>query len=99
MFRVRWSHQGRDEVRNLASGEVRIGRGNENEIVLPDFSVSRRHAARDKHRVKRLKGGMTMSRFKDAAIDAGREKPVSGQSEHGGRRLAIPAALLGHFGR
>src|SRR6185436_21055694 len=45
MFRVRWSHQGRDEVRNLAGGEVRIGRGNENEIVLPDFSVSRRHAA------------------------------------------------------
>src|SRR5262245_3984902 len=44
MFRVRWSHQGRDEVRSLTGGEVRIGRGNENEIVLPDFSVSRRHA-------------------------------------------------------
>ncbi len=45
MLRVRWSHQGRDETRNLAGGEVRIGRGNENEIVLPDFSVSRRHSA------------------------------------------------------
>ena len=45
MFRVRWSHQGREEVRSLTGGEVRIGRGNENEIVLPDFSVSRRHAA------------------------------------------------------
>jgi adenylate cyclase len=45
MLRVRWSHQGRDETRNLTGAEVRIGRGNENEIVLPDFSVSRRHAA------------------------------------------------------
>jgi hypothetical protein len=35
---------------------------------------------------------MTMSRFKDAAIDAGREKPASGQSELDGRLLAIPAA-------
>ena len=45
MLRVRWTHQGRDEVRTLQRDEVRIGRGNENEIVLPDFSVSRRHAA------------------------------------------------------
>lgn len=29
----------------LARDEVKIGRGAENEIVLPDFSVSRRHAA------------------------------------------------------
>ncbi|MBZ0089078.1 MAG: GAF domain-containing protein, partial [Thermoanaerobaculia bacterium] len=45
MLRVRWSHQGRDESRNLIREELRIGRGTENEIVLPDFSVSRRHAA------------------------------------------------------
>jgi len=45
VLRVRWSHQGRDESRTLQSEEIRIGRGNENEIVLPDFSVSRRHAA------------------------------------------------------
>jgi adenylate cyclase len=45
LLRVRWSHQGKDESRNLQRDEVRIGRGNENEIVLPDFSVSRRHAA------------------------------------------------------
>ena len=45
MLRVRWSHQGREEVRTLSQGEVRIGRGAENEIVLPDFSVSRRHAS------------------------------------------------------
>jgi len=45
LLRVRWSHQGRDEVRTLHRDEVRVGRGNENEIVLPDFSVSRRHAA------------------------------------------------------
>ncbi len=45
MLRVHWSHQGREESRNLQKEEVRVGRGNENEIVLPDFSVSRRHAA------------------------------------------------------
>ncbi len=45
MLRVRWSHQGREEVRTLARDEVKIGRGAENEVVLPDFSVSRRHAA------------------------------------------------------
>ena len=45
MLRVRWSHQGREEVLALARDEVKIGRGAENEIVLPDFSVSRRHAA------------------------------------------------------
>jgi len=45
LLRVRWTHQGKEEVRTLQREEVRIGRGNENEIVLPDFSVSRRHAA------------------------------------------------------
>lgn len=45
MLRVRWSHQGRDETRNLQADEIHIGRGNDNEIVLPDFSVSRRHAS------------------------------------------------------
>ncbi|KAB2964128.1 MAG: FHA domain-containing protein [Thermoanaerobaculia bacterium] len=44
MLRVRWSHQGREEVRSLSRDEIRIGRGTENDIVLPDFSVSRRHA-------------------------------------------------------
>ena len=34
-----------EELLALARDEVRIGRGTENEIVLPDFSVSRRHAA------------------------------------------------------
>jgi adenylate cyclase len=45
LLRVRWSHQGREELRTLQHDEVRIGRGTENEVVLPDFSVSRRHAA------------------------------------------------------
>jgi adenylate cyclase len=35
----------------LRSGEVRVGRGSDNDLVLPDFSVSRRHA------VFRLEGG------------------------------------------
>jgi adenylate cyclase len=45
LLRVRWSHQGRDETRTLQGEEIHLGRGNDNEIVLPDFSVSRRHAA------------------------------------------------------
>lgn len=45
MLRLHWSHQGHEESRTLHKEEVRIGRGNENEIVLPDFSVSRRHAS------------------------------------------------------
>jgi len=45
MLRVRWSHQGREESRTLSRDEVKIGRGVENDVVLPDFSVSRRHAA------------------------------------------------------
>jgi adenylate cyclase len=45
LLRVRWTHQGREEVRSLQREEVRVGRGNENEVVLPDFSVSRRHAS------------------------------------------------------
>jgi adenylate cyclase len=44
LLRVRWSHQGHEEARTLTRDEVKIGRGAENDIVLPDFSVSRRHA-------------------------------------------------------
>jgi adenylate cyclase len=44
VLRLRWTVQGRDEILPLAGEELRIGRGTENEVVLPDFSVSRRHA-------------------------------------------------------
>lgn len=44
MLRLRWAVQGKDEVLALAADELRIGRGTENEVVLADFSVSRRHA-------------------------------------------------------
>jgi len=44
-MRLRWTVEGREQFRLLAGEEVRIGRGTENEVVLPDFSVSRRHAA------------------------------------------------------
>ncbi len=44
VLRLRWAVQGRDEILPLAAEELRIGRGTENEIVLADFSVSRRHA-------------------------------------------------------
>ncbi len=45
MLRLRWNRQGRDESCALVGDEIRLGRGTENELVLPDFSVSRRHAA------------------------------------------------------
>ena len=44
-MRLRWTVEGREQFRLLAGEEVRIGRGTENEVVLPDFSVSRRHAS------------------------------------------------------
>ena len=45
MLRLRWNCQGRDESCALVGDEIRLGRGAENELVLADFSVSRRHAA------------------------------------------------------
>lgn len=45
VLRLRWEIQGRAENLPLTVGEFRIGRGTENEVVLADFSVSRRHAA------------------------------------------------------
>ncbi|HSM12579.1 MAG TPA: adenylate/guanylate cyclase domain-containing protein [Thermoanaerobaculia bacterium] len=44
MLQIRWSHQGREEIRALSRDEIKLGRGSENDVVLPDFSVSRRHA-------------------------------------------------------
>ncbi|MEO8198652.1 MAG: GAF domain-containing protein, partial [Thermoanaerobaculia bacterium] len=44
VLRLRWVVQGKDEVLPLAADELRVGRGTENEVVLADFSVSRRHA-------------------------------------------------------
>ncbi|HSM52149.1 MAG TPA: adenylate/guanylate cyclase domain-containing protein [Thermoanaerobaculia bacterium] len=52
-MRLRWTVEGREQFRLLAGEEVRIGRGTENEVVLPDFSVSRRHAS-----IRRAAGGV-----------------------------------------
>ncbi|HEV8239773.1 MAG TPA: adenylate/guanylate cyclase domain-containing protein [Thermoanaerobaculia bacterium] len=45
MFRLRGVIDGRERFFPLESDEVRLGRGSDNDVVLPDFSVSRRHAA------------------------------------------------------
>jgi len=45
LLRVTWTQDGRDESRSLLREELSIGRGGDNEIVLADFSVSRKHAA------------------------------------------------------
>ena len=45
MLRLHWILNGVDEHRELGKEEIRIGRGGENEVVLADFSVSRRHAS------------------------------------------------------
>lgn len=45
MLRLKTTIEGSERSFPLATQEVRIGRGGDNEIVLSDFSVSRRHAA------------------------------------------------------
>jgi adenylate cyclase len=45
MLRLKTTIEGAERSFPLATQEVRIGRGGDNEIVLSDFSVSRRHAA------------------------------------------------------
>jgi adenylate cyclase len=45
MYRLRGVIDGRERFFPLESEEVRLGRGSDNDVVLPDFSVSRRHAA------------------------------------------------------
>jgi adenylate cyclase len=45
MLRLRGLIEGKEQNFPLAIEEVRLGRGSENEIVLSDFSVSRRHAS------------------------------------------------------
>jgi adenylate cyclase len=44
MLQVLYESEGRPQVFNLSKPEATIGRSNENDIVLNDFSVSRRHA-------------------------------------------------------
>src|ERR1022692_4768199 len=44
MLQVLYETEGRPQVFNLAKAEATIGRSNDNDIVLNDFSVSRRHA-------------------------------------------------------
>ncbi|MEO8503874.1 MAG: adenylate/guanylate cyclase domain-containing protein [Acidobacteriota bacterium] len=45
MLRLRVTIEGTVHTFPLAGDEVKLGRGSDNEIVLSDFSVSRRHAA------------------------------------------------------
>ena len=44
MLRLRYVLDGEDHVFPLSGSRVRLGRGSDNEIVLPDVSVSRYHA-------------------------------------------------------
>jgi adenylate cyclase len=44
MLQVLYETDGRPQVFNLAKDEATIGRSNDNDIILNDFSVSRRHA-------------------------------------------------------
>ncbi|HVS02131.1 MAG TPA: FHA domain-containing protein, partial [Thermoanaerobaculia bacterium] len=45
MYTLRGLIDGRECLFPLERDEVRLGRGSDNDLVLPDFSVSRRHAA------------------------------------------------------
>lgn len=44
MLELHFYVDGEEKVVPLAAGETRFGRSSENEVVLPDYSVSRRHA-------------------------------------------------------
>src|SRR5437867_9708148 len=44
MFQVLWEVDGREQVFTVLKDVLSIGRANDNDIVLNDFSVSRRHA-------------------------------------------------------
>ena len=44
MLQVLYENEGRPQVFNLTKTEATVGRANDNDIVLNDFSVSRRHA-------------------------------------------------------
>ena len=52
MYRLRGVIDGRERFFPLEGEEIRLGRGSDNDVVLPDFSVSRRHAT-----LKRETGG------------------------------------------
>ena len=43
-LQLRFSIRDEEKTFALESGPIHVGRGSENELVLPDFSVSRRHA-------------------------------------------------------
>ena len=45
LLQLRFSIDGEDKIMPLSGAEIRFGRSGENEVVLPDYSVSRRHAA------------------------------------------------------
>ncbi|MEM7585450.1 MAG: adenylate/guanylate cyclase domain-containing protein [Acidobacteriota bacterium] len=45
MLQLRFSVDGEDKLVPLSGSEIRFGRSGDNEVVLPDYSVSRRHAA------------------------------------------------------
>ena len=51
MLQVLYEADGRPQVFNLARDEATIGRSNDNDIILNDFSVSRRHATLRKENV------------------------------------------------
>ncbi|HVS63293.1 MAG TPA: adenylate/guanylate cyclase domain-containing protein [Thermoanaerobaculia bacterium] len=48
-LQLRFSIRDEEKVFPLESGPIHVGRGSENELVLPDFSVSRRHAELREH--------------------------------------------------
>lgn len=45
MLQLRFCVDGEDKLVALTGTEIRFGRSGDNEVVLPDYSVSRRHAA------------------------------------------------------
>ncbi len=86
MLRLRFAIDGEERLFPLTGGRVRLGRGNENDIVLADVSVSRNHAE-----IRRGPDGWTIHDLKSTnGIEINRVA-VRSAPLHAGDRVTIGA--------
>jgi adenylate cyclase len=89
MLQVLYETEGRTQVFNLAKDVAFIGRANDNDIVLNDFSVSRRHAY-----VKREKGGWVIYDNQSTNGVRVNDKPVPQSDVRDGDQALIGTFVL-----
>ncbi len=87
MFQVVYEAEGREQVYTARKDVLSIGRANDNDIVLNDFSVSRRHAY-----LKKERGTWSIHDNQSTNGVRVNDKPVPSAAVHGG-----DAAVIGTF--